>query len=248
LANLRKDVKEVKRRRILRTAAELFASRHYHEVNTDDIARSAKIAKGSLYNYFKSKDDLYYSIINDGLDRLIRQFSPGIPFQGNSFLELNYFVLNFYSVLSKNKFIFQVFQKEKWRDRNSRRDVLEKFDTLKNILRRLLRQGVEAHEMRPMNVEVTAELIFGMVESIVMRVYQREGERGDILEIFNMLLEGVGTSEKKEELKRFSNFLFSNCFPEWNNCFDQISKQTLIRDEIRRHSRLEEIEAYVATG
>src|SRR3954447_9427818 len=56
---------EQKRRTITATAARLFATRPFHKVRLDDVAAAAKVGKGTLYLYFKSKDDLYISIIYD---------------------------------------------------------------------------------------------------------------------------------------------------------------------------------------
>ena len=56
---------------ILTVAEKHFASKKFHEVLMSDIAQDLNISKGSLYNYFPSKEDLYIQII-----------SQGIPFKG----------------------------------------------------------------------------------------------------------------------------------------------------------------------
>ena len=58
-----------KQERILRTAAVLFAERGFHKTDVAEIANRAGVAKGSLYNYFSSKDDLYINVCRDGLER-----------------------------------------------------------------------------------------------------------------------------------------------------------------------------------
>jgi AcrR family transcriptional regulator len=52
------DPKERKRRRILRAATEHFTQHGYRKANMEEIARSAGVAKGTLYLYFKTKSDL----------------------------------------------------------------------------------------------------------------------------------------------------------------------------------------------
>jgi AcrR family transcriptional regulator len=63
-------MKEVceKEQRILDTAAELFSRQPFHKVLLSDVARAAAVGKGTLYLYFKSKDDLYFAV-------LFREFS-----------------------------------------------------------------------------------------------------------------------------------------------------------------------------
>lgn len=50
--------KDEKRLRILESAISLFGEKNFEEVTTEMIANRAKVGKGTLYVYFRSKDDL----------------------------------------------------------------------------------------------------------------------------------------------------------------------------------------------
>lgn len=67
-----------RRQRILDSAAQLFAQRHYHEVRMDDIAAEAGVAKGTLYLQFKDKEALYLALILDGVQRLLEEVQARI--------------------------------------------------------------------------------------------------------------------------------------------------------------------------
>src|SRR5215217_5847278 len=60
-----------KRDAILRAAIDVFAERGYFNAQVADVARAAGVAAGTVYLYFKSKDDLLISIfersMRDGL-------------------------------------------------------------------------------------------------------------------------------------------------------------------------------------
>ena len=58
-----------KRERILRTATRLFAERGFNRTDMDEIAKRSGVAKGSLYNYFRSKDDLFLYVCRDAIAR-----------------------------------------------------------------------------------------------------------------------------------------------------------------------------------
>ena len=62
-----------KETRILNTAAELFANNPFHKVLLSDVARVANVGKGTLYLYFKSKDDLYFAVLFRGFSVLVDQ-------------------------------------------------------------------------------------------------------------------------------------------------------------------------------
>ncbi len=60
-----------KRDLISATAARLFAKQPFHKVRLDDVAAAAGVGKGTLYIYFDSKEDLYFSLLYDGFTALI---------------------------------------------------------------------------------------------------------------------------------------------------------------------------------
>src|SRR3954447_8557196 len=66
---------EKKRQLIAATAAKMFATRPFHKVKLDDVAAEAGVGKGTLYIYFKSKEDLYFWLIFDAFDRLVGQLA-----------------------------------------------------------------------------------------------------------------------------------------------------------------------------
>ena len=53
-----------KRARILRSATELFISNGFRKTSMDDVARSAHVAKGTLYLYFPNKADLLLAAVS----------------------------------------------------------------------------------------------------------------------------------------------------------------------------------------
>lgn len=64
---------EAKREAICRAAAQLFASKPYHEVRQEDIAERAGVGKGTLYIYFRSKDELYLALAREGFAALVER-------------------------------------------------------------------------------------------------------------------------------------------------------------------------------
>ena len=63
-------VSEFRRDEILDAAHRVFASQGFRDATVDHIAEAAGVAKGTVYLYFKSKDDLYWAALHRGLDRL----------------------------------------------------------------------------------------------------------------------------------------------------------------------------------
>src|SRR5690242_7311160 len=75
--NLRAISKASKRKAILRAASRLFAQRPFQEVLLEDVAAAAKVAKGTVYLYFKSKEQLYLSLMQESFEPVVRELKEG---------------------------------------------------------------------------------------------------------------------------------------------------------------------------
>ncbi len=61
---MKKDI----RQRIIETGMAIFAKKGFFKTTVDDIARQAKVAKGTIYLYFRDKSDIYINIIEKHLN------------------------------------------------------------------------------------------------------------------------------------------------------------------------------------
>lgn len=58
------------REKIIKAAITAFANNDYDEVSVTKFCREGNISKGKLYHHFASKEEVYYTCINDALVRL----------------------------------------------------------------------------------------------------------------------------------------------------------------------------------
>ena len=63
------DVSEERKDQIMNAAEEVFSQKGFSDARMDDIAEETGLSKGTLYLYYKSKDDLIIAI----LDRIFRR-------------------------------------------------------------------------------------------------------------------------------------------------------------------------------
>lgn len=68
------DSRSEKRQRILEAAIQLFAEKGFFSARVSDIAREAGVADGTIYLYFKNKDDLLINLFEDRMEHIIAQF------------------------------------------------------------------------------------------------------------------------------------------------------------------------------
>lgn len=67
-----------RRRRIMTGAAEIFTCDGYEGASMADIARAAQVSKGTLYNYFPSKEALFAAFVKDNCGQLLREIFGGM--------------------------------------------------------------------------------------------------------------------------------------------------------------------------
>ena len=70
----RTENKEKTRQAILRAALELFAKQGFYRTTTKAISRKAGIAEGTLFNYFRTKEDLALYFLEQELDAVIKWY------------------------------------------------------------------------------------------------------------------------------------------------------------------------------
>lgn len=154
-----------KKTRILDTAAELFANHPYHKVLLSDVARGASVGKGTLYLYFKSKDDLYFGVLFRGFSILIETIQRFIEAEDRPADEQLSGVIRIIAERLYNKAIYMEMLKgitrcpatDEWHDK-----LLELWDLLEVVIRRGIEQGL----FEDSNPRLTAQYIPSVLRSV----------------------------------------------------------------------------------
>jgi AcrR family transcriptional regulator len=69
----RPDVSDERKSQIINAAEDVFTKKGFDEARMDDIAEETGLSKGTLYLYFKSKDDLIIAILDRMFQREFKQ-------------------------------------------------------------------------------------------------------------------------------------------------------------------------------
>ncbi|MCF8306780.1 MAG: TetR/AcrR family transcriptional regulator [Ignavibacteriales bacterium] len=82
----REREKEQRRSDIIRAAEKVFFARGFETATMDDLAAEAELSKGTLYLYFKSKDEVYLAIVLKAM-KLLREYFENAVTHKSSGLE-----------------------------------------------------------------------------------------------------------------------------------------------------------------
>lgn len=70
--------KKQRRKAILEAAKQVFFTKGVEDATMDDVAKAAELSKGTLYLYYKNKEDLLHGIVEKGLDILYKMFETAV--------------------------------------------------------------------------------------------------------------------------------------------------------------------------
>jgi AcrR family transcriptional regulator len=76
---MRESIKQNKRERILKAAIELFTQKGFDMTNVESIARRAKIAKGTFYNFFEKKEDVLLYFLDKKISKSADEIQHKLP-------------------------------------------------------------------------------------------------------------------------------------------------------------------------
>ncbi|ERI92446.1 transcriptional regulator, TetR family [Clostridiales bacterium oral taxon 876 str. F0540] len=146
------EAKILRRNIIIDHAMKLFSKKGFTETSMDDIVKASGISKGGIYNYFKSKEEIFLAIAEDRFaqrHKLVQSFTSNMSNkeklikyiewilygQLNEEARLNArFTFEFWSVLSKNK--------------DTSDKAKERYELFKRDLSDILKSGVENGEFK----------------------------------------------------------------------------------------------------
>ena len=98
----RERTKQLHRKEILKTALELFSEKGFHNVSMQEIADKAEFAVGTLYNFFKDKEDLYKALSREKFNIFNNELSKAIDSDRDEVEKIRDFILVKGKVFSEN--------------------------------------------------------------------------------------------------------------------------------------------------
>ncbi len=179
---------EAKERSILDAAASVFARRPFHAVLIDEIAAEAGIGKGTIYRYFETKDDLYFSTTLHVLDRLAELLSQILPREQSSLKRLERIATENLRFYWDRQFLFPFLHN----DQPARRDeLMKRREGILRVAQETILEGIRAKEIRGIDARIGAELFLGMVRSANLFRRPQDTLEELVAQIMSIFLEGV---------------------------------------------------------
>ncbi len=185
--------RENKRARILKAAVEVFARKGFYNARVSDIARKAGVADGTIYLYFKSKDEILISIFEEEMERFLRLAHAEIEAGIDPADKLRRFIHAHLRFVRKHPKLAQVFQLEL---RQSNKFIKEytgsRLREYLDLIGNLIAEGQQAGVIRPeLHPGLVKRALFGALDEVATQwvllkngKYDLERSADQIAEIF----------------------------------------------------------------
>jgi TetR/AcrR family transcriptional regulator len=168
-----REKRDRRRKEILHAALRAFREKGYHGTTLDDIAERFGVRKTALYHYFPDKEAILYACHQESLAELDRILA-GTRALSTAGERLAHVIREHVRVMTEtlegSPLAFEVTALSAERQR----DVIAGRDRYEKALRRIIAQGVVAHEFRQLNPKIAVFAILGSINWI-SRWYRPEG-------------------------------------------------------------------------
>lgn len=159
-----------KKQDILKAAREVFAQKGLHAATLDEIAEKAEFAKGTLYGYFQSKDDLFACMLEEELIKfeqcIIRVLNTPLA----PAAKVEKLVKTMLLAFEKNEDFLKLLSKERPGMSNLQVSdkMLDHFKNLTKLVSGMVREGVKEKVFASKDPVRTAVALFNLVHGSAM--------------------------------------------------------------------------------
>lgn len=185
-----------KYKQIIDAAVIVIAENGYHQAQVSKIAKQAGVADGTIYLYFKNKEDILISIFEDKMAVFINRLQVIVDRNETASEKLQKMIESHFKVQTDNKHLGIVTQLEL---RQSNIEVRAKINAILkgylDLIDEILRQGVNAGDFRAdMDIRLARQCIFGTIDEVTTSWVMKD-QKFDLLalapKVYELLLNGI---------------------------------------------------------
>jgi len=192
--------KNIKKQLIIQAAIEVFSKNNFPNSTISEIAQKADVAEGTIYQYFKNKEDLFFSIPVEKTKEFCRELDLHLEGISGAFNKIKKFIWYYLYFFSMNPEYGRILLLEMRVSKSFvRTKTYNSFRKSTSRILEIIREGQEEGLVRKdINIYILRQLILGILEHMVTR-WLLKGEKYDLMENFNgvsdLAIHGISNSK-----------------------------------------------------
>ncbi|MEW6088026.1 MAG: helix-turn-helix domain-containing protein [bacterium] len=155
--------------KIMRAAVNLFIKKGVNATTTKDIAKKAKVAEGSLYRHFKSKDELAWHIFSANLNEFSQNLIKAVENKKNAKDKIKIFISQSLASFEKDRVLFTYMLISEHRELNK---FPKNFIHPGHVALKIIEEGQKKGELKKINIYVAGSIFVGsLIRLCAVRMY-----------------------------------------------------------------------------
>jgi TetR/AcrR family fatty acid metabolism transcriptional regulator len=190
-----------KRERILDAAVRVFAKKGFHATRVSEVAKAAGVADGTIYLYFKSKDQLLVSLFEDRVERLLTFLQNELPATVGASEKLRRIIELQLGLLEGERDLAEVITVILRQSTKLMKEyAAPKFTAYLDAIARVVADGQASGELRgDVSPHLAARAIFGALDAITMTWALGRAEPGGLSrasgQVVELVLRGLSSTK-----------------------------------------------------
>lgn len=181
--------------KILSVASKLFGKYGFHKTTVDEIARTAHKAKGSVYYYFKSKEDLFLAVVTQEINTLKSGLTRIIVDNQDATGMIKSYMLNRMVLMKDAVNYHESLRGDLSNDFWFLAEIMDDFAGFEiNLMQAILDRGLRENKFQIRDTRATAQVIIMAMKAIEIPFYHQrmiaEFEQ-TIVELIDILIKGI---------------------------------------------------------
>ena len=199
-----------KKHLIIQAAIEVFSKNGFQKSSISEIAQRANIAEGTIYQYFRNKEDLFFSIPVEKTEEFCRELDlhlEGIHGPLNKIRKFVWYYLYFFK--TNPKYSRTLMLEMRVSKNFVKTTTYKSFKNFTNRILEIIREGQDEGVIRTdVNIYFMRQLVLGILEHIVTR-WLLKGEKYDLLEHYDqvskLIVHGISQPRRTKGPRSFSS-------------------------------------------
>jgi AcrR family transcriptional regulator len=183
---------------ILEAARKVFAKKGFHDATVDDIANAAGVAKGTLYLYYQSKQELYFAALKFGIAQMYSALAEEVRQVSTTEEKLRALIATKLAYFEQNRDFFKIYYFELGKIPTHPATMDSEFKALyldqARLVESILKEGSRKKAIRNLRTDQAAFAISDIIRGVVtQRVlgWTKSKISQDVEFIFDLIWKGI---------------------------------------------------------
>ncbi len=191
-----------KRKLIINAALFVFSRDGFQRSKMEEIAKTADIGKGTLYEYFSSKEELFLEVFSQFKESVLSRYWLVLKDDSNPLSKLQR-VAKISSDICEDENIHMKFHAQFYlecinrEEGNPLREILNEYhEELSALITGIVKEGIEEGLLKPVDADLISQVFSAALNGLYMN-YQLEGDKMQLQaaseSLYTVFIKGTGT-------------------------------------------------------